>query len=143
EELSTTELANHPDRPEMGRRRVAAGPSFYLPAADVRRLVGSELRLKDLANIRLPPGPIEGTSVSARFVDRANRKLPRLQWVGASDAVPVDVLRTDGTHEIGSGEGTLRDAPPGEVHQFERYGFGRVETDRRPAESPVRVCFGH
>lgn len=143
-DLGSASLANHPDRPELGRRTVVGGPSFWLPRADLLRTAGTEVRLKDLANIRLPPGA--GTSegpVAAEFTTKENRKLPRIQWVGVEGAVPVDLLGIEGQHQRGIGEAALADAQPRDRFQFERVGFVRVEADWRAGDAPVRVVFGH
>lgn len=143
--LGPVALANHPDRAELGTRPVTTGPEFWLPGAELVRHAGSEIRLKDLLNVQLPvdlaPGP-DG-SVTARFTSKENKRLPRIQWVGASDAFPVDILEIDGTHRTGLGEGALRAATPGDRLQFERVGFVRVEQDWSPRSSPLRVCYGH
>ncbi len=61
EGLATVELANHPEHPEMGRRSAAAGPNVLPVASRPGTELGSEVRLKDLANIqptrRAPCGP--------------------------------------------------------------------------------------
>ena len=143
-ELNRIELPNHPERPELGRRSVPAGPAFYLPRADVERLAGTEVRLKELMNLQLEPAPLPpGGTARARFLGTENRKIPRLQWVGAAGAVPVEVLRTDGQWERGLGEEALASARPGDLFQFERFGFVRVEDSHRPGATPVRVCYGH
>ncbi|HTT25651.1 MAG TPA: glutamate--tRNA ligase [Thermoplasmata archaeon] len=142
-DLATVELQNHPDRPELGTRTVPTGPRFLLPGADVERLAGTEVRLKDLVNITLGPYQGPGAPVAAAFSSRENKRIPRLQWVGAEGAVPVEVLRPDGSWEAGIGESALGSARPGEIYQLERYGFARVE-DLQPAGGrPVRLCFGH
>ncbi len=111
--LTTTELPNHPDRPELGRRTVEAGPRFYLARQDVRAHAGEEVRLKDLANIRLPPDVPESLGrLVAEFTSRENKRIPRLQWVGATSAVPVDLLGLEGDHTSGMGEGALLAAEP-------------------------------
>ena len=141
--LSRVELANHPDHPEMGRRSVAAGPSFYLARRDLERFGSAEIRLKDLANIALePPGPGDAPR-RARFLGTENRKIPRIQWVGAEGAVAVEVLRPDGRWEPGLGESAFDALRGGEVLQLERYGFARVEDAPTPGARPVRLCFGH
>ncbi len=143
-DLAETTLANHPDRPELGRRAVTAGPEFLLARTDLVVHAGHEVRLKDLVNVRLPADiPASGGSMRATFTSRPNQRLPRLQWVGARDAVPVDVLEIDGSHRRGVGEGALRAARPREIFQFERYGFVRVDADVSPGDEPVRVVFGH
>ena len=137
-------LPNHPDRSELGERTVAAGPSFHLSRRDLRRHPGEEIRLKDLVNIRLPSALPSGEDVlTATFTSRENRKLPRIQWVGARDALEVDVLEIDGSHTVGIGEAALADARPGEVFQFERVGFVRVEADWARRTRPLRVVYGH
>jgi len=143
-DLSHVTLPNHPDRIELGTRRVRAGPSFYLAHRDVAAHAGAEVRLKDLINLRLPgevPGP--GGTLSATFTSRPNQRLPRLQWVGATEAVPVDVLGVDGAHSTGVGEAELGSARPRDILQFERVGFVRVEGDWMPGTRPLRVVYGH
>lgn len=143
-DLAEIDLPNHPDRPELGKRTLAAGPAFYLARKDLTAHLGGEIRLKDLLNVQLPPQlpTASDEPVLARFVDRENRRLPRLQWVGAKDATAVDLLGIDGGHTAGWGERSLAGARPREIFQFERVGFVRVDTDR-PTEGPVRVVFGH
>jgi glutamyl-tRNA synthetase len=142
--LSSVVLSNHPDRPELGTRTVPTGPSFFLARKDLEGRAGTEVRLKDLVNVELPPEPPspEGT-LRARFTSRENKRIPRLQWVGAEGAQPVDILGIEGEHSAGLGETTLADAHPGDILQFERVGFVRVESDWVPGVSPLRVVFGH
>jgi len=58
-------------------------------------------------------------------------------------AVPVDLLGMEGDHTSGLGEAALSEATPGEVVQFERVGFVRVETNWTPGSKPLRVVYGH
>jgi glutamyl-tRNA synthetase len=141
--LERISLANHPEVESMGRRDVAAGPSVYLPRAELEGHAAQEIRLKDLVNVRLPATVGEGGSLTVEFTSRENRRIPRIQWVGAEGSVPVDVLEVDGSHRVGRGEAALAAAAPGDLYQFERVGFVRVEKDWRPGPGPVRVCFGH
>ena len=143
-DLTQVTLPNHPDRPELGTRSVIAGPSFYLARRDLTAHVGEEVRLKDLVNVRLADAPVPTDGVvGAAFTSRENRKLPRLQWVGLNGAVPVDLLGLEGDHTSGLGETSLAAAGPGEVVQFERVGFVRVEADWAPGSKPLRVVYGH
>ena len=143
-DLSEKVLPNHPDRSELGARTVTAGPSFYLAQKDLARYPGEEIRLQDLVNVRLPSTvPAAGGVLTATFTSRENRKLPRIQWVGGRDALPVDVLGTDGRHTRGVGEASLAGARPREIFQFERVGFVRVEQDWTGGTPPLRVVYGH
>lgn len=143
--LAQVELANHPDHPEMGRRTVAAGPSVYLARKDLETKLGAEVRLKDLVNIRLPAElPSDPSAeVAVEFTSRENQRIPRLQWVGAADAVPVQLLDPEGRWHAGLGEGALVRSTPRQVVQLERVGFARIEPDWAPGQRPVRLCFGH
>ena len=143
-DLRKVALANHPDRPELGVRTVAAGPSFFLPRRDLLAHAGEEVRLKDLVNVRLPPGPVSGAGpLRVDFTTRENRKLARIQWVSTEGAVPVDMLGLEGDHTSGVGEAELASARSGDIVQFERVGFVRVEPDGSTESRPLRVVFGH
>jgi glutamyl-tRNA synthetase len=144
-DLRSVTLPNHPDLPDLGERVVAVDGTFYLPRADLRAHAGATVRLKDLANIDLPSEiPAEGVApLHAKFAGRENRRIPRLQWAGGETAVAVDLLDVDGHHRHGLAEAATRDAAPGEILQFERVGFVRIETDWSAGMAPVRVSFGH
>jgi len=143
--LETVDLPNHPDRAELGERRVPAGPEFWLAGADLRAHAGEEIRLKDLVNVRLPSDvhAAGGSPLAVEFTDRPNRRLPRVQWVGASGALAVQIYGLEGERRHGMGEAALGGAQPRDLFQFERVGFVRVEGDVAPGERPVRVCYGH
>ncbi len=143
-DLARVNLPNHPDRPELGERPVVAGPTFFLARRDLASHAGAEVRLKDLVNIRLDSQlPAAGGTMRGTFTSRENRKLPRLQWVGADASVSVDLLGLEGEHTSGLGELALANASPGDIVQFERVGFVRVEADWTPGSSPLRVVYGH
>jgi len=143
-DLARVTLPNHPDLPELGARSVVAGPSFFLPRRDLVSHAGKEVRFKDLINVRLGGEVPQSTgTMHAVFTSRENRKLPRLQWVGAPGAVSVDLLGLEGDHTSGLGESALSTSRPGEVFQFERVGFVRVEADWVPGSTPLRVVYGH
>lgn len=144
-ELTTIELANHPDRPELGHRTAAAGPAFFLARRDLEGRTGTEVRLKDLINIQLPAEIPAGPSptVAAQFTSRENRRIPRLQWVGAAGAVPVHLLDVEGHWHSGLGEAALGRAEARSLLQLERVGFGRLDLGWHPGDTPVRVAFGH
>ena len=142
--LDSVELSNHPDRPELGRRTVRAGARLYLPLKDVRSHLGEEIRLKDLANIRLSTELSSyARTLSARFTSRENRRLPRVQWISAEEHAPVDLLGVDGSHSQGVAEASVARARAREVLQFERVGFVRIDADWIPSTLPVRAVFGH
>ncbi|MGI0054440.1 MAG: glutamate--tRNA ligase [Thermoplasmata archaeon] len=142
--IDRVDLANHPDHPELGVRSVGTGPSFFLSRADLVGHAGEEVRLKDLANIQLPEHvPLDGGAVPAIFTSRENKRVPRFQWVSVAEAIPVDLLRNDGTHVSGIGERSIAFAPERARFQFERVGFVRLDRGWSKGEQPVRAVFGH
>jgi len=111
----------HPDRDEMGERRetVAPGATVSLPAADVQKLAeGDLLRLKNLCNCRLCDGRLEHAG------DNPVRGVPIVQWCAAG--APLQLLRPDGSLTDGIVEPAAAELE-GEVVQFERVGFVRLE----------------
>ncbi|MCI4317378.1 MAG: glutamate--tRNA ligase family protein, partial [Thermoplasmata archaeon] len=145
DDLRSVTLSNHPDLAALGERTVSVDGTFFLARADLLAHAGETVRLKDLANLELPallPSTGEGP-VHAPFAGRENRRVPRLQWAEAASAIPVDLLDVDGHHRSGVAESALRDSAPGEILQFERVGFVRIEPDWTSGMAPVRVCFGH
>lgn len=144
-DLAEVELANHPDRTDLGTRRATAGPDLWLARADLVARLGTEVRLKELVNVQLPealpPGP--RPTIEAAFTGRENKRIPRLQWVGAVGATEVDMVGLEGEHHLGLGEAALRTAHPRDHLQFERVGFVRVEANWVSGTAPVRVCYGH
>ncbi|HYK93617.1 MAG TPA: glutamate--tRNA ligase [Thermoplasmata archaeon] len=144
-DLTAVELPNHPDRSELGVRRVEVGSEMWVARSDATAHLGAEIRLKELVNVRLPDSIPDAPrpTLEAMFTSRENRRLPRIQWVGARGAVDVDMLGVEGEHHRGLGESALLAARPRDHLQFERVGFVRVEGDWTPGVAPVRVCFGH
>jgi glutamyl-tRNA synthetase len=140
-ELREVELSLHPSHPERGKRhlplRYEEGSLLVLvPSSDLQGLrEGEVFRLKDLMNVAL----ISRSPPEAEF--RGLELLPevaKVQWV-SGDPVEVRVLRPDGSVEEGLGEPELRGVRPGELLQFERYGFVRVEETGRK----ISVVFAH
>ncbi len=140
-ELPEVELPLHPSHPERGKRRL---PLLYrnghllvfLPPGDLESLREGELfRLKDLMNVALlSRSPPEGEFRGLELL----QGVPKVQWVSGNPVV-VRVLRPDGSVEEGLGEPALLGVRPGEIVQFERYGFVRVEETGRE----ISAVFAH
>jgi glutamyl-tRNA synthetase len=140
-EIHSVNLANHPDKTELGTRTISIGDGrFFLPLKDLEKQKGKEIRLKDLVNVQLPPtiGPSETV---AKFTTRANKPIQRIQWVPEEGAVPVSVLMVDGTRVEGMGEPSLAEVKEGDIYQFERFGF--VRADKQDGSSTRKFVFGH
>jgi glutamyl-tRNA synthetase len=137
----------HPGDPAAGTRTLKATPVIHVSGQDL----APRLRLKDLGNI-----DVEGTQ--ARFTGTPlDRGIPIVQWLPAQDASPFVVLKPEFLQDGGDGAdeeaAEAEDAPQeievpplreihglveknalsrlGQVVQFERFGFVRIESEGR------------
>ena len=128
-DINEARVPVHPDHPERGYRRLPVAPSLYIPSDDMERLRGTEVRLKDLCNVRL-----DNTSV---FLSKEVKDIPKIQWL--AEGVPMRVVMPDGAPAEGLGEPSIRSARVDDVVQLERFGFVRI--DNIGAE--VKAYFAH
>lgn len=130
----------HPSHPEGGERALPLfyeGDSLvvYISGEDAASLhEGQVIRLKDFMNVQIKSRkPLE-----ADFHSRELAEAPKIQWVSAG-AVEAEVIRPDGSREVGLAEPAVTDLSVGDILQFERYGFARVD-----AKSPkFVVAYAH
>lgn len=137
----------HPDDPDRGVR--AYGPvegdevALLLSDDDVdedRLDDGAEVRLKDFVNVRVASAKDRRLEVVDDDVNRAvDAGLPILHFV-LGEGVDAEVLMPDGDDRAGVCEPAVLDAPAGEVVQFERFGFCRLE---EVGQDGVVAVFGH
>ncbi|HVC27041.1 MAG TPA: glutamate--tRNA ligase [Nitrososphaerales archaeon] len=135
-------LPFHPTYESLGKRDVAvsAGPGLWVPRADVAAMKEGEVfRLMDLYNVRLSK---RGKVSHAEFVgDERMQELRKVQWVvDDSDKREVKVLEpselfledeTPNPDSLkvrkGFAEPAFADLAEGDIVQFPRYGFVRVD----------------
>lgn len=123
------EIPIHPERKKL-KRKFALGKYFYVDKADFDKYKGLEIRLKDLCNIKL-----DEVSV---FTSEELKAVPKIQWVPFR-FITVRVIMPN--REIkGYGENNISKAKAGEVVQFERFGFVRIE---KVSKNNIIAIFGH
>jgi glutamyl-tRNA synthetase len=142
----------HPTQQKFGERQisVAADPTIFLPSSDVSALKTADVfRLMDLYNVRLVSKG--GSVVETEYVgDELRYDLKKLQWV-PDDASrcsveilePSELYKDDGSVNPdslvvrkGFAEASFAGLHQGEIVQFPRYGFVRVD-------SPGRCVLAH
>jgi glutamyl-tRNA synthetase len=127
--LKQVKIPLHPDV-KRGYRKFSLSKTFYIDADDFEGYKGLEIRLKDLCNIKL-----ENVS---QFTGTELKSLPKIQWVPAKHLL-VKIRMPD--KEIkGIGEMNLTKAKVGDIIQFERFGFVRIE---KITKGNVFVVFSH
>jgi glutamyl-tRNA synthetase len=128
----------HPARKEY--REIKTDNTVYLTDADFAKLTaGQKLRLKYLCTVN-----VESTEpLMAKVIDRATEPttdMPVIQWA-PTDGINVRVKRPDGIIDEGIGEPLIA-TELGNVVQFERYGFVRIDSVN-DAKAEVIAYFTH
>ncbi len=130
-------LPFHPQK-DLGSRSVQTGGEFFVPSADLKGLKkGATFRLMDLYNVRLTsPGPRASASYAGDELVPDSKKV---QWVTPKH-VEVKVVapgplfddkgdfnRHSMTEIPGFAESSVSAVKPGEIVQFPRFGFCRLD----------------
>jgi len=122
----TAEIPYHPDRPEKKRAiTVCDGDAVLVNKGDAGR---GEIRLMGLGNFRVEGGRLVYTGDSLDYA--RERRLPIVQWVKASESVPLTVLEPDGLEfkiYRGRAEAVLREYGVDARLQLVRFGFVRID----------------
>ncbi len=132
-------LKNHPGKPEVGERKIAAGNEFYIAGPDADALqVGELFRLKELYNLTLTGR--ENGKLVAKYEADEGIAAKKLQWVAKESAVPCkvkvakDLLDEAGNfvadslaEDSGFCEESCRQLEGGAIVQFERYGYAKLD----------------
>jgi glutamyl-tRNA synthetase len=127
----------HPDHPEKGFRNytIRDGDVLMLSSNDHASLESAGMiRLKDLCNIESgDPVKYAGTDLSI-----LKKGIKAVQWV-KDDGIPTQVLMPDGSLTEGYAETALLDCK-GDMVQFERFGFVRIESRKK---NKLDAVFAH
>lgn len=129
-------IRNHPAK-DMGERVVDASGNFFIAGADAAALAPDEtLRLKDLYNVKVAK---IGEEIAGAYAGEEMIVGKKLQWVDANGCikckvlVPGDLLVDEKYNEKSMGvdeglcEAECSKLEVGDIVQFERYGFVRLD----------------
>ncbi len=125
-----------PDRPERGHRTLTVKPrndeAEVLVSSRDKALFanGSVVRLMELFNVKVQDASETGFSAaffSEAYDDARRLKAPLVHWLPADEGVSCEVMMPDGSSVKGLAEDMFRDVSVGQVVQFERFGFVRVD----------------
>jgi glutamyl-tRNA synthetase len=125
-----------PDNPEQGHRTLIVNPrndeaEILVSSRDKALFIsGSVIRLMELFNIKVQD--VSETGFTAIFFSEAYddaRKLraPLIHWLPADKKVSCEVLMPDDSLVNGLVEDAFRNVSVGQIVQFERFGFVRVD----------------
>ena len=112
----------HADHLDRGNRLLPFNGSAYLAKDDIADGV---FRLMDAVNVDISGEEITYNSTS--FEDARAQKARIIQWVPVEDNVNVKIVMDDASVKEGIGEKALCDLAVGDIVQFERVGFARLD----------------
>ena len=107
---------------DRGNRILPFTGSAYLASSDVEDGIS---RLMDAVNVEIKGDEIKYHSTS--FEDARDVKARIIQWVPVEDNVNVKIVMDDASIKTGLGESALNDLKVGDVVQFERVGFAKLD----------------
>jgi len=133
------EVPNHPKNAAMGKRKMGTASEFWIAGTDADALaVGETFRLKELYNLVVTEKTQEG--IKAKYDADEGLAAKKIQWVPAESAVPCkvkiagDLLDESGnfrenslSEDSGYCEEACRGLAVGDIVQFERYGYARMD----------------
>ncbi len=125
------EVKLHPDS-DKEFKKIKVNNSVYVWGKDFNRFKGQEVRLMHLYNIKLNP--------KAEFTSKENKQIPRIQWVPTDFAVKTEVLMPTGDVEKGFAEKNVENLKVGDIIQFERFGFVKLE---KKGKDKFIFCYTH
>ncbi len=140
-EKDEARLRLHPDDEDRGSRvlpleREGDDLTVWIAERDLEGAeVGDVIRLKDLFNFKITSlDPLEANFESFELV----MDMKKIQWV-SKNPIEVEVSRPDGTLDEGYAEPEVADLPTGEIIQFERYGFVKID-EKTPT---LKAAYAH
>jgi glutamyl-tRNA synthetase len=123
--LGTVERPLHPDHLDRGMRKLDFDGQVYLEEKDIPSHQKQVIRLMDAVNITFQDGKAQYHSEGIDEARKARAKI--VQWVPISGAVDCEMVMPDASIVLGYAEISLQDVKKGDVVQFERVGFARLD----------------
>jgi glutamyl-tRNA synthetase len=135
----TVKLSLHPDA-TMGNRTIHTASKFFMPRQDVHKMkTGDMFRLKGLYNVQITKigDTVQGVYGGEELIPET----AKIQWT-TDDCIALTVFvpgllfkgesfNPDSLHELqGYAEKAVASVPSGEIVQFERVGFVRLEKQK-------------
>lgn len=113
----------HPDFLDLGNREIPFNGNVYLVKDDIKEK--KVLRLMDAANIILNCKKALYQSSDFKKAKKAGAQI--IHWVPADDNIEVEVVMHDASILEGLAEPACKNISVGDVIQFERFGFVRLD----------------
>ncbi len=123
----SAELLVHPDQPKRGKRLFQTQGAVIIEKADKNKLEKERVhRLMDCLNFTVNDAFLF-TSEDYNSFRQAKNKGKIIHWLPINTGIPVELRLEDNSIVTGIGEGSLRQLKEGDIIQFERIGFCRLD----------------
>lgn len=121
------EVDVHPDHPERGTRKFKTHSEFYVAPEDVREFKQRSLyRLMDCFNFTKTAKGYKFHSLDVETYREKGKRI--LHWLPAdAELVNVELVMPDASVRKGLGEPALKNLKEGDILQFQRVGFVRLD----------------
>ena len=125
------ELKMHPEFADRGTRKFRTKDRFYITEKDFKEFKdGKLIRLMDCLNFRKAKGKLVFDSKDYENYKKHGDKI--IHWLPVQkDLVKVEVLMPDRKTAKGLAEPMVKNLKPGEIVQFQRFGFCRLDSKEK------------
>ena len=127
-------LPLHPDFDERGERELQPGKNILIPRDDLQ---DGDIRLKGLYNVELKGDAAKFHSEDHNIALDENFSI--IQWL-PENSIDCEIVMPDGEKVEGKAEENLLELEEGDVIQFIRFGFVRLD---EVSESKIKAYFTH
>jgi glutamyl-tRNA synthetase len=131
----------HPDDAKRGDRHLAAHENFLLTKDDIKDIKEGKLyRLMDCVNFRKEGADFRFDSAEVEAYKKCGEKI--FHWLpDSADIVNTDVMMPDGSKVSGLSEPATAKLKEGDIVQFERFGFCRLDKIEKDAAGKLKLIF--
>ncbi len=148
--IFTAKLPLHPEKPENGFREYTVKPEgdedskvFWIAKKDAKSAkVGKIVRFIELFNINIrsvKSGLVKTVFASQSYGDARRAKANLIHWIQKGTEIPCQVVMPDGSINEGVAESACKKLKPGDVIQFQRFGFVHVDENN----TKLKVYYAH
>jgi len=133
-----SKIPYHVEKPELGFHTVSidssSGPVRLAVSDDDSSMLreGKLVRLMGLFNVRVLSTSSDAVAATYESLETADAKeegAPIIQWVKSEESLPIEIVMPDATRKIGLGEKDCSELRQGDIIQFLRFGFVRVDQE--------------
>jgi glutamyl-tRNA synthetase len=119
-------LRYHPDIDDLGHRELETEKEFFVLKSDLSEFKDGELyRLMDCLNFRKNGNILTFDSIEYENFKGNGRKI--MHWLPAYNNIDIEILMPDVSKINGVAEHNIRHLKIGDIIQFERFGFCRLD----------------